>query len=107
VAPSSRQREWLSRLALLSLSLLFALGIAEVAARILRSSQRGGKEGGEDARYNEYDPLLGWRKKKNGERFWARVVVTALHDGEGRLRGFAKVTQDLSDRRHIAGPARP
>lgn len=43
----------------------------------------------------------GWRKKKNGERFWARVVVTALHDGEGRLRGFAKVTQDLSDRRHI------
>jgi len=43
----------------------------------------------------------GWRRKKNGERFWARVVVTALHDGEGRLRGFAKVTQDMTDRRQI------
>jgi len=43
----------------------------------------------------------GWRVKKNGERFWARVVVTALYDSEGKLRGFAKVTQDLSERRHI------
>ena len=43
----------------------------------------------------------GWRVKKNGERFWARVVLAALHDSEGKLRGFAKVTQDLSDRRHI------
>jgi PAS domain S-box-containing protein len=42
----------------------------------------------------------GWRVKKNGERFWARAVVSALHDVHGRLRGFAKVTQDLSDRRH-------
>jgi PAS domain S-box-containing protein len=42
----------------------------------------------------------GWRVKKNGERFWARVVVTTLHDAAGRLRGFAKVTQDLSERRH-------
>ena len=43
----------------------------------------------------------GWRVKKNGERFWARAVLTALRDSEGKLRGFAKVTQDLSDRRHI------
>jgi PAS domain S-box-containing protein len=42
----------------------------------------------------------GWRVRKNGERFWARVVVTALYDAH-RLRGFAKITQDLSDRRHI------
>jgi PAS domain S-box-containing protein len=42
----------------------------------------------------------GWRLRKDGSRFWARVVVTALHDGEGTLRGFAKVTQDLSQRRH-------
>ena len=42
-----------------------------------------------------------WRIRKNGERFWAKVVVTALHDSQGRLRGFAKVTQDLSDRRQI------
>jgi PAS domain S-box-containing protein len=42
----------------------------------------------------------GWRIKKNGERFWARAVVNAVHDSEGRLRGFAKVTQDLTERRH-------
>jgi PAS domain S-box-containing protein len=41
-----------------------------------------------------------WRVRKGGERFWARVVVTALHDAEGHLRGFAKVTQDLTVRRH-------
>jgi hypothetical protein len=43
----------------------------------------------------------GWRLRKNGERFWARVVVTALHDQTGQLRGFAKVTQDLSQQRHV------
>jgi PAS domain S-box-containing protein len=43
----------------------------------------------------------GWRVRRNGERFWARVVVTALYDAERRLHGFAKVTQDLTDRRHI------
>jgi PAS domain S-box-containing protein len=43
----------------------------------------------------------GWRLKKSGERFWARVVVAPLHDADGHLRGFAKVTQDLTDRRHI------
>jgi hypothetical protein len=42
----------------------------------------------------------GWRLRKNGEKFWARVVVSALYDGDGRLRGFAKVTQDLSQREH-------
>ena len=43
----------------------------------------------------------GWRVKKNGDRFWARAVITPLRDSEGRLRGYAKVTQDLTDRRHI------
>jgi PAS domain S-box-containing protein len=43
----------------------------------------------------------GWRVRKNGERFWARVVVTPVHDREGQLRGFAKLTQDLTDQRHI------
>jgi PAS domain S-box-containing protein len=43
----------------------------------------------------------GWRVRKNGERFWARAVVSALHDPAGRLRGFAKVTQDLTGRRHL------
>jgi PAS domain S-box-containing protein len=41
----------------------------------------------------------GWRLRKDGSRFWAGVVITALHDQGGRLRGFAKLTRDLSDRR--------
>jgi PAS domain S-box-containing protein len=53
------------------------------------------------ARTNGHYETEGWRVKKNGERFWARVVVSALHDVQGRLRGFAKVTQDLSERRHV------
>jgi PAS domain S-box-containing protein len=43
----------------------------------------------------------GWRLKKNGERFWARVVVTPLYDASGHMRGFAKVTQDLTERRYV------
>ncbi|MBC7803706.1 MAG: PAS domain S-box protein, partial [Candidatus Parcubacteria bacterium] len=42
----------------------------------------------------------GWRLRKDGTRFWARVVLTALHDNSGVLRGFAKVTQDLTQRRN-------
>jgi PAS domain S-box-containing protein len=41
----------------------------------------------------------GWRIRSDGERFWARGVLNALRDADGRLRGFAKVTQDLTDRR--------
>lgn len=41
----------------------------------------------------------GWRIRKDGSRFWANVVITALRDGEGNLRGFAKVTRDISERR--------
>src|SRR5687767_2613871 len=43
----------------------------------------------------------GWRVRKDGTRFWARAVLSALHDQNGHLRGFAKVTQDLSERRHL------
>jgi PAS domain S-box-containing protein len=43
----------------------------------------------------------GWRLRKDGSRFWASVVITALRDGEGRLRGFAKVTRDLTARRRL------
>jgi len=41
----------------------------------------------------------GWRIRKDGTRFWANVVITALHDPAGRLVGYAKVTRDLSERR--------
>ncbi len=41
----------------------------------------------------------GWRLRKDGSRFWASVIITALHDGTGALVGFAKVTRDLTERR--------
>jgi PAS domain S-box-containing protein len=43
----------------------------------------------------------GWRVRKDGSRFWANVIITALYDNEQRLRGFAKVTRDLTARRRI------
>jgi len=43
----------------------------------------------------------GWRVRKDGTQFWANVVITAVHDRTGRLRGFAKVTRDLTDRKRI------
>ncbi|HSG40396.1 MAG TPA: ATP-binding protein, partial [Thermoanaerobaculia bacterium] len=43
----------------------------------------------------------GWRVRKDGSRFWANVVITALYDQEKRLRGFGKVTRDLTDRKRI------
>jgi PAS domain S-box-containing protein len=41
----------------------------------------------------------GWRQRKDGSRFWADVVITALRDPDGGLLGFAKVTRDLTERR--------
>ncbi|TWP48143.1 PAS domain S-box protein [Lentzea tibetensis] len=38
----------------------------------------------------------GWRVRRDGSRFWARATITALHDDDGVLRGFGKITQDLS-----------
>jgi PAS domain S-box-containing protein len=43
----------------------------------------------------------GWRVRKDGARFWADVVITALWDAGHNLRGFAKVTRDLSERRRV------
>jgi PAS domain S-box-containing protein len=41
----------------------------------------------------------GWRVRKDGSMFWANVVITALRLPDGTLRGFAKVTRDMSQRR--------
>jgi PAS domain S-box-containing protein len=41
----------------------------------------------------------GWRLRKDGSRFWANVVITALRDEDGTLRGFGKVTRDLTERK--------
>ena len=43
----------------------------------------------------------GWRVRKDGALFWANVVVTAIHGPDGELRGFAKVTRDMSERRRL------
>ncbi len=41
----------------------------------------------------------GWRVRKDGTRFWANVVITAVRDSTGNLIGFSKVTRDLTERR--------
>ncbi|UWU19166.1 PAS domain S-box protein (plasmid) [Rhizobium sullae] len=41
----------------------------------------------------------GWRIRKDGERFWANVVVTELKDEHGNSRGFSKITRDMTDRK--------
>ena len=41
----------------------------------------------------------GWRIRKDGSRFWANVIITALFNPKGKLVGFAKVTRDLTERK--------
>jgi len=41
----------------------------------------------------------GWRIRKDGSKFWANVVITALRSGSGHLEGFAKITRDLTERK--------
>jgi PAS domain S-box-containing protein len=39
----------------------------------------------------------GWRVRRDGERFWAHVVIDAIRDDDGRLLGFAKITRDITE----------
>jgi PAS domain S-box-containing protein len=48
----------------------------------------------------------GWRVRKDGSRFWANVIITPLHNTDGRLIGFSKVTRDLTARRDAEAQAR-
>jgi PAS domain S-box-containing protein len=41
----------------------------------------------------------GWRVRKDGGRFWASVVIDAIHDEDGDLVGFAKITRDMTEKR--------
>ena len=59
-----------------------------VPRRVLESALRDGRS-----------ELEGWRVRKDGSRFWANVVITALYGADGRHRGFAKVTRDLTTRK--------
>ena len=49
-----------------------------------------------DGRYEEE----GWRVRKDGNRFWASVIITVLRDSSGQLRGYGKVTRDITHRRN-------
>jgi PAS domain S-box-containing protein len=49
----------------------------------------------ENGRYEEE----GWRVCKDGSEFWANVVITAVHDDAGQLRGFAKITRNMTERK--------
>jgi two-component system sensor kinase FixL len=44
----------------------------------------------------------GWRVRKDGTRFFANVVITALMDEAGRPRGFSKVVRDITEQKHAA-----
>ena len=57
-------------------------------AKLLQLALAEGRAGDED-----------WRVRKDGSRFWANVVITALKDDTGQLRGFSKITRDYSDRK--------
>ncbi|HEX8270555.1 MAG TPA: PAS domain-containing sensor histidine kinase [Flavobacterium sp.] len=41
----------------------------------------------------------GWRLKKDGSKFWGSIVITALHDDDGNVISFSKVTRDLTERK--------
>ncbi len=47
-----------------------------------------------DGRYEEE----GWRLRKDGSTFWAHVTITAVHDQDRQLVGYAKVTRDVTER---------
>ena len=57
--------------------------------------ERGLKIAASDGRFEEE----GWRVRKDGSRFWAHLVISAIRDQNGKLAGFAKVTRDLTERR--------
>ena len=43
----------------------------------------------------------GWRIRKDGTRYWANAIVTALRDADGTLKGFSKITRDLTERMRV------
>lgn len=60
----------------------------------------------ETARTNGHFEGEGWRVRKDGSRFWASVVVTAIFDEEGELKGFSKVTRDVTERKQLLDQVR-
>src|SRR5262245_18777332 len=48
-----------------------------------------------EGRYEE----SGWQVRRDGSRFWASGVISAMHDNRGRLRGFTIITRDVTERK--------
>ncbi|MBY5349116.1 PAS domain-containing sensor histidine kinase [Rhizobium leguminosarum] len=61
---------------------------AGVPARALATAEEDGRFEGE-----------GWRRRKDGSRFWAHVVIDPIRRSSGELIGYAKITRDLTERR--------
>lgn len=59
---------------------------AQIPERALETAAREGRV-----------EMEGWRVKKDGSRFWAHVVIDAIHDEDGKLVGFAKITHDNTE----------
>jgi PAS domain S-box-containing protein len=53
----------------------------------------------ETSRLGQYE-TEGWRVRKDGSRFWANIVSTAVHDDKGQLLGFTHIARDVTERRH-------
>lgn len=51
------------------------------------------------ARQEGHVEQQGWRVRKDGSRFWADVVITAIRNPQGQLTGFAKITRDLTEQK--------
>lgn len=43
----------------------------------------------------------GWKVRRDGSRFWANAIITSLRDDDGTLRGFAKITRDITERKEV------
>lgn len=59
-----------------------------------------------EARRNGSFENEGWRVRKDGSRFWADVIVTSIYGPNGDLRGFSKVTRDITERKKAEEAAR-
>jgi PAS domain S-box-containing protein len=60
----------------------------DLPGRALRAAREEGRFAGE-----------GWRVRKDGQRFWAQVVIDPIRDDSGDLAGYAKITRDMTDHR--------
>ena len=49
--------------------------------------------------YERHHPTEGWRARKDGTRFWAEATITCLRTPEGAVKGFSKVTRDITERK--------